>query len=177
MPKVHAIINEKPAPEPAKVAVNVTKQERPPSVAHVRVEQRDRENEAENATPMGLSDALRAHASRIEEAGWPTPLSRDLRRAAEQIEWLEAITKDAPAHGEGPAPRSETENKAAKTFKLDRLREAEKIAQRAQTSNMLRTWAESEACMAAEKADKSEAMKRVTASSSNLPRVDLSVFK
>ena len=57
--------------------------------------------------PLRLSDALRAHATEIEGKGWPTALSRDIKRAAEHIDWLEAVTKEAPAHGEGPPERTE----------------------------------------------------------------------
>jgi hypothetical protein len=58
---------------------------------------------------LRLSEALRAHAAEIENAGWPTPLSRDLRHAAEHIEWLEAAASEQPARGEGPAETTKPE--------------------------------------------------------------------
>jgi hypothetical protein len=63
--------------------------------------------------PLRLSEALRAHAAEIEGKGWPTPLSRDLKRAAEHIDWLEAVTKEAPGHGEGPPERTEADEKCS----------------------------------------------------------------
>jgi hypothetical protein len=62
-------------------------------------------DEVTEKKPLRLSDALRAHAVEIEIKGWPTSLSRDLRHAAEHIEWLEALTKEQLAHGEGPQHR------------------------------------------------------------------------
>ena len=73
--------------------------------------------------PLRLPVSLRAHAADIENQGWPAPLSQVLRHAAEHIEWLEAVTKEKPVHGEGPTsevkamaekPSVEDENAAAR---------------------------------------------------------------
>jgi hypothetical protein len=69
---------------------------------------------------MRLSDALREHARQIESTGLPTALSRDLVRAAEQIEWLEAATNGTPSTGEGPSLMRETDHCEEHRATMDR---------------------------------------------------------
>ena len=66
-----------------------------------------------------IQTGCRAHAAEIEAKGWPTALSRDLRRAAERIEWLEGATNEQPAHGEGPTA-GETEDYSADAQEAER---------------------------------------------------------
>ena len=78
---------------------------------------------------MRLSDALRSHAKGIERSAWPTALSRDLKRAAEQIEWLEAVTGSKPACGEGPeSGEPESLDASAQQMKEERNRVAHQSA-------------------------------------------------